>query len=371
LNPSLLHSRPDTLALPSQPESGGRLPPAPPPPPSPPPPTRWTVLEVLRWTTSRFSQRGLASPRLDAEILAAHALGVSRVQLYVQFDRPLEATELGALRALVKRRQAGESVAYIIGKKEFFGIELAVDARVLVPRPDTETLVDEALARLTALGEHDTPARIVDVGTGSGAVVIAIAKTVARSTDKTTKPAKIARTEAPPETTPAETATAETATAETATTETTAPLPRPAPQLFASDLSSDALALARDNAQHHGVTVTFLEGDLAEPLRAHAPFDVIVANLPYIPSADIAGLAPEVRAEPRRALDGGDDGLALVRRLVSDAPALLRAGGALALEIGAGQAAATAALLTAAGFIDVRLRRDLGEIERVVSGVKA
>ena len=348
---------------------------------------RWTVLEVLRWTTSRFSQRGLASPRLDAEILAAHALGVSRVQLYVQFDRPLEATELGALRELVKRRQAGESVAYIIGKKEFFGLELAVDARVLVPRPDTETLVDEALARLAALGQRDTPARLVDVGTGSGAVVIAIAKTVTKTAAKTgtkTGTKTGIKTGTKTGTKTAAEAVASPATQAEGTdveivdppAETSPPqaavAPAPAPlQLFASDLSPDALAVARDNARRHEAAVTFLEGDLDQPLRAHAPFDVIVANLPYIPSADIAGLAPEVRAEPHRALDGGDDGLTLVRRLISAAPALLRSGGALALEIGAGQAAATALLLTAAGFTDVRLRRDLGEIERVVSGVKA
>jgi release factor glutamine methyltransferase len=320
------------LAVPSQPQSGD-------PPPPTTPPVRWTVLEIVRWTTARFSQRGLASPRLDAEILAAHALGMSRVQLYVQYDRPLEAAELAGMRELVKRRQAGESVAYIIGKKEFFGIELAVDARVLVPRPDTETLVDETLARLAAardLGEAGLPdppraLRVADVGTGSGAVAIAIAKTGVRG--------------------PAEA--------------------RAALEVIASDLSPDALAVARANAERHGAAITFVEGDLAAPLAALAPFDVIAANLPYIASADIDGLAPEVRAEPRLALDGGADGLALVRRLVAAAPDLLYAGGALALEIGAGQAAATADLLVAAGFTDIRRRRDLGEIERVVSGVKA
>lgn len=297
------------------------------------------MLEVLRWTTSRFSQRGLASPRLDAEVLAAHALGISRVQLYVQFDRPLESAELAGMRELVKRRQAGESVAYITGKKEFFGIELDVDARVLVPRPDTETLVDEALVRLAEVAgkteartegdpaEAPSGPRVADVGTGSGAVAIAIAKTAAKTW--------------------------------------------PTLEVVASDLSAGALAVARGNAERLGVAVSFVEGDLDAPLGARAPFDVIAANLPYIASADIAGLAPEVLAEPRLALDGGGDGLALVRRLVAAAPGLLRAGGALALEIGAGQAAATAALMAAAGFTDVRLRRDLGAIERVVSGVKA
>ncbi len=330
---SPLESRPPTLSVPSQPQSGD-------PPPPGTPPVRWTVLEIVRWTTTRFNQRGLASPRLDAEILAAHALGISRVQLYVQHDRPLEAAELAGMRELVKRRQAGESVAYIIGKKEFFGIELAVDARVLVPRPDTETLVDEALARLAAVdaGEPPRALRVADVGTGSGAVAIAIAKTGVKAG------AKIGAPE------PAEA--------------------RPPLEVIASDVSPDAVVVARGNAERHGAAITFVEGDLDAPLAAHAPFDVIAANLPYIASGDIEGLAPEVRAEPRLALDGGGDGLALVRRLVAAAPGLLRAGGALALEIGAGQAAATAELLAAAGFTDIRRRRDLGEIERVVSGVK-
>jgi len=296
---------------------------------------------VLRWTTGRFAQRNLATPRLDAEVLVAHGLGLPRVQLYVQYDRPLDAAELAAIRDLVIRRQAGESVAYLTGKKEFFGLEMAVDARVLVPRPDTETLVDEALARLGAgqVGASDPPRalRVADVGTGSGAVAIAIAKMLGKAAAKM---------------------------------EPGAPA-RPTPEIFASDVSADALAVARANAERHAALITFVAGDLDAPLRALAPFDLVTANLPYIPSAEIAGLAPEVRGEPRLALDGGADGLALVRRLVMAAPALLVAGGALALEIGAGQADATAALLAGRGFNDIRKRRDLGEIERVVSGVKA
>jgi release factor glutamine methyltransferase len=326
------------------------------------------VLEVLRWTTARFSQRSLASPRLDAEVLVAHALGLVRVQLYVQFDRPLDPAELAAIRALVKRRQAGESVAYITGKKEFFGLELEVDARVLVPRPDTETLVDEALARLAAADDGGEPARatrVGDVGTGSGAVAIAIAKTGVKTGVKNGVKTGVK--------TAARGATglvaSDPASADDAASDVGAGLRR-ALEVVAGDLSPDALAVARRNAERHGVAITFVEGDLDAPLRAWAPFDLIAANLPYIPSADIAGLAPEVRGEPRLALDGGADGLALVARLVAAAPDLLRAGGAIALEVGAGQAAATAALLTAAGFIDVRRRRDLGEIERVVSGVK-
>src|SRR4051812_40392617 len=136
------------------------------------PKASWTILDVLVWTTARFSERGISSPRLDAELLTAHGLGLSRVQLYTQFDRPLLATELAALRELVKRRQGGEPVAYITGRKEFWSLDLAVDPRVLVPRPDTETAVEEALARAAA-----TPtARAADVGTGSGAIALALAK---------------------------------------------------------------------------------------------------------------------------------------------------------------------------------------------------
>jgi release factor glutamine methyltransferase len=287
-----------------------------PAPVAPSPPQPWTVLDVIRWTAARFAERGIASPRLDAELIVAHVLSLPRVQLYVQFDRPLSATELPDIRALIKRRQAGESVAYLVGKKEFWGLEFAVDARVLVPRPDTETLVEEARARL----EGAPAPRIADVGTGSGALAVTLAKL------------------------------------------------RPDATVFASDVSAAALEVARGNAERHGVTVTFLEGDLAAPLVAHAPFSLIVANLPYILSADLAALPPEVRVEPRLALDGGADGLDLVRRLVDAAPALLAPGGALALEIGAGQAAATVALLVAGGFLDPHTRQDLAGVDRVVSG---
>jgi release factor glutamine methyltransferase len=289
-----------------------------PAPEAAPPAARWTVLEVIRWTAARFTERGLASPRLDAEILVAHALALPRVQLYVQFDRPLTQAELADIRALIKRRQAGESVAYLVGKKEFWGIDFAVDARVLVPRPDTETLIEEARERLAGV---ESP-RIADVGTGSGAIALTLAKLF------------------------------------------------PSAAVVAVDVSPAALEVARGNAERLGLAVTFLEGDLDGPLAPHAPFSLIAANLPYIPTADMAALPADVKSEPALALDGGADGLVLVRRLVGAAPALLAPGGALVLEIGAGQAAATAELLGAAGFSDVRVRRDLGGIDRVVSGVK-
>jgi release factor glutamine methyltransferase len=312
-------------------------------------PARWTVLEVIRWTVARFTERALATPRLDAELLVAHALGLPRVQLYVQFDRPLVPDELAAIRTLIKRRQAGESVAYLVGKKEFWGIDFTVDARVLVPRPDTETLIEEARERLAGVrvgeaglrpaepvaggdgnpsrvpevGDGGHTPRIADVGTGSGAIALTLAKLF------------------------------------------------PGAAVFASDVSPAALEVARGNAERLGLAVTFTEGDLGAPLAAHGPFSLLGANLPYIPSGEMATLPPEVKCEPTLALDGGPDGLSLVRRLVGDAPALLGPGGALVLEIGDGQAGATAELLRAAGFADVRTRRDLAGVERVVSGVRA
>ena len=341
-------------------------------PPDPRPASRserWTLLEVLRWTTKRFQDRGLGTPRLDAEILIAAALGLPRVQLYVQFDRPLDAAELARIRELVRRRQGGESVAYVVGHKEFFGLELTVDTRVLVPRPDTETLVDEVLARVRErspatsleaapgidgasgideigeIGEIDKDGvggdfgvlKIADVGTGSGAIAVTLAKHL------------------------------------------------PTAAVFATDLSPDALEVARANASRHGVAVSFFHGDLLAPLVSHAPLDVIAANLPYVPTRDIAGLAAEVRAEPISALDGGPDGLELVRRVIVEAWPLLTSGsgaaagagagrrgrgGCLVLEIGAGQAEETAALCRQAGFIEIRSRRDLGEIDRVISAIK-
>jgi len=279
------------------------------------------VFDVVKWTTARFAERGLGTPRLDAELLVAHVLSLPRVQIYVQFERVLSPEELAALRDLIKRRQAGESVAYLTGRKEFWKLELAVDARVLVPRPDTETLVEEAIARLAAPVEGVAP-RIADVGTGSGALALTLAKLRADAA------------------------------------------------VFASDFSAPALEVARANAERLGAAVTFVEGDLGAPLAAHAPFTLIVANLPYIPSGEMASLPADVRSEPALALDGGADGLDLVRRLVADAPALLAPGGVLALEIGAGQAEATRALLRDVGFADVQTRKDLAGIERVVSGVR-
>lgn len=274
----------------------------------------WTILRVLTWTEQRFNERGLGTPRLDAQVLLAHVLQKDRVYLYTHFDQPLQPPELAAYRALIQRRLAGEPVAYLVGTKEFRSLELHVDARVLVPRPDTETLVDVALALVGDEG------RVVDIGTGSGAIALALKHT------------------------------------------------RPALDVLAVDRSPDAATVARANAARLALAVDVVEGNLLAPVVARGPFALIVSNPPYIPSGEIAALAAEVRNEPRAALDGGRDGLDLVRRLIVDAPPLLVPGGALALEIGAGQAATVAALFAADGrYEPAEVTKDLGGVERVVA----
>ena len=275
----------------------------------------WTPLRLLEWTTRRFADAGIDSPRLAAQILLAHALGIARVQLYVQYDKPLGPEELGRYRELVKRRLAGEPVAYLTGQQEFWSLPLAVDARVLVPRRDTETLVEVVLDQV----DRAAALRIADIGTGSGAIALALARELRNA------------------------------------------------QLVATDRSAEALAVARDNAARLNLAVELREGDLFAPLGDGERFDVIASNPPYIPSGDIDRLAPEVRREPRAALDGGADGLDALRRLVSGAAGHLTApGGLLALEHGFDQGAAVRALIDATGgFQPATTLSDMGGQPRV------
>jgi release factor glutamine methyltransferase len=282
----------------------------------------WTVRSVVQWTTDDLKKRGVPTARLDAELIVSHALKIDRVRLIVAGDRELEGDELERIRALVVRRRSFEPIAYLVGKREFYGRDFKVDRRVLVPRPDTEILVQIALERLRgrALG-----GRIVDLCTGSGCVA------------------------------------------------TTLKCELPTLTVDATDLSPDAIAVARDNALRLGAVwnVRFAVGDLFAPLGLPARrYDLIVSNPPYIPSEEISTLMADVRDhEPRLALDGGADGLALVRKIIEEAPRWLRRGGALALEIGFDEAAATRALMISRGFDDVAIARDYAGIERVVSGV--
>jgi release factor glutamine methyltransferase len=278
----------------------------------------WTPLRVLDWTTRRFEAAGVDSPRLSAQVLLAHALGCDRVGLYLQFDKPLGPDELGRYRELVRRRLAGEPVAYLVGTQEFWSISLSVDDRVLIPRRDSETIVE---AVLEAVADRASALSVADIGTGSGALALALAREL------------------------------------------------PAARVVAIDVSADALAVAGDNATRLGLAdrIELRRGDLLAPLAAEERFDIIVANLPYVPSGDLAGLAPEVKREPRGALDGGADGLDLVRRLVAASARHLAPGGLIALEHGFDQDAAVRRLLDGApgGFQPATTRADLAGRPRV------
>ena len=278
----------------------------------------WTTLAVLDWTTQRFTEAGISAARLEAQLLLAHVLGCSRVQLYTGFDKPLAEPELARYRELIKRRLGGEPVAYLLGEQEFWGLPFYVDASVLVPRPDTETVIEVA----RALRDPAAPCRVLDLCTGSGALAIGLAKEL------------------------------------------------PGAQVVATEVSADAAAVARRNAERNalGDRVEIRVGDLFAPVAGER-FDLIVANPPYIATAVIATLAPEVRREPSIALDGGPDGLAFYDRICAAAAAHLSPGGAIVLEHGYDQADAVQARLEAAGFTRVALTRDLGKNPRVTSGV--
>ncbi|QDE69907.1 peptide chain release factor N(5)-glutamine methyltransferase [Myxococcus xanthus] len=280
----------------------------------------WTIRRVLTWTTQHFEKRQVDAPRLTAEILLSYVLKLSRVRLYVDLDRPLSKDELGAFRALIERRMAGEPTQYLTGVREFYNRPFKVDARVLIPRPETELLVEAALRMLP----KNAPGRALDVCTGSGCIAISLAAE------------------------------------------------RPQATVIATDLSPDACALARENAQALGVAdrVTVLQGDLFAPVPEGERFQVVVSNPPYIASGEIPGLSAEVRREPKLALDGGPDGLVAVRRVVTGARQWLEPGGLLAMEIGEDQGPAVLELLRAAGYADARVEKDLERRERMAFGTQ-
>ncbi len=281
----------------------------------------WTIESLLRWAMDDFRARGIESPRLDAEVLLSRALGTTRIQLIVDSKRPLSADELARMREMVRRRRAREPVAYILGEREFYGRTFRVDRRVLVPRPDTETLVDVALTRTRA---RSMSLRVLDLCTGSGCVAITLGRE------------------------------------------------RPTSSVFGGDVSPDALAVARDNALRLGAyNVAWRHGDLFDAVPLPERFDLVTANPPYIAASDFASLQADVRDhEPRLALDGGADGLSLLGRVVAGAPVrLVSPGGVLAVEVGAGQAPSVVALFEKAGFAEIEVQRDYARIERVVSGV--
>jgi release factor glutamine methyltransferase len=274
----------------------------------------WTILKVLNWTKEYLAGKGVDNARLEAEWLLCAALGLDRIGLYINFEKPLLPGELAAFRAMVSRRAKREPLQYILGNQEFMGLEFRVTPAVLIPRHDTETLVQEAVNR--AAGAK----RVLDIGAGSGCIAIVLAKLL---------------------------------------TDT---------EVAAVDSSDTALAVARENAEQNGVNVSFVSGSLFEPFRGEC-FDLIVSNPPYIPTAVLAGLQSEVRDfEPKGALDGGTDGLDFYRLIVPAAPAHLIPGGWLMVEVGIDQSAAVQGLFAAAGFDKIFTAKDPGGIERVVGG---
>jgi release factor glutamine methyltransferase len=274
-----------------------------------------TVLEVIGKAADYLAGKGVESPRLNAEILAGHALGLKRMQLYLQFERPLSEKELEAMRELVRRRGRREPIGYILGEMEFFGVRLKLDRRVLIPRPETEFLVE------SIVGLCSSPARALDLGTGSGAIALALAKAW------------------------------------------------PSAQVTAVDASDEALTLARENAEAAGLAerVRLLRSDWFAALPVEANFDVIVANPPYLSEEEAAEAPPEVREhEPSRALIAADRGLADLSAIIRASPPFLAAGGLLALETGPGHHAELLKLAIEAGFTRTESRRDLAGRDRFV-----
>jgi release factor glutamine methyltransferase len=275
-----------------------------------------TLGEVLRLSTAHLERHGSPTARLDAELLLGHALGLGRVELYTGFERPLDEAELAGCRDLIARRAKREPVAYILGRWGFRGLDLDVDPRVLVPRPETELLVDRCLALVNGVVGPD----VLDVGTGSGAIALALASEL------------------------------------------------PEARVIGCDVSAEALEVARANGERLGIDIEWVESDLLAAVAGRR-FHLIVSNPPYVAAGEIDALEPEVRDwEPRRATVAGESGLEAIERLCAEAPAALEPGGAFVLEVGAGQASAVAALLESAGLAGVGRDPDHAGIERIVWG---
>ena len=289
----------------------------------------WTVLSLLRWTTGYFEERDVSEPRASAEILLAHALDLSRLDLYLRHDQPLSPEELARFKALILRRRLGEPVAYLTGHKEFWSLDFLVTPATLIPRPETEVLVEGVLEvcgggnrGFRSLAPSLKSSFAVDIGVGSGAVVVVLAKEL------------------------------------------------PEFVWMGVDVSVAALQVARENARRHGMAerIAFFQGNLLSGIRPNPRFGLIVANLPYVSRREWEQLPRDIREyEPREALLGGEDGLDLLRPLCRQAPQYLQGGGWLALEVGAGQAEGVMKLLEETQTYDtLKTVNDLQGIPRVV-----
>lgn len=284
-------------------------------------PTTWTIGELLNWTESYFREQKLESPRLDAQVLLAHALNCRRTDLYVRFETEPTAEQRTKFREMVKSRATGTPVAYLVGEKEFYLLPFVVSPAVLIPRPATETLVLSALEVVKSIASP----MILDIGTGSGCIAVAMA------------------------------------------------VQNKSVRVVATDISADALAVARRNANKHGVSerATFIHGNLFSTIDSDTKFDAIVSNPPYIPTADLATLMKDVKDhEPSLALDGGPEGYTAINRIIEQSQTFLKPGGTLLIEVGVGQAEATAEKFQETEYRDIVIRKDTDGIARVVSGKK-
>jgi release factor glutamine methyltransferase len=285
----------------------------------------WTIAELLSKAAEHLQDKGLENPRLNAEIMLGHLLSLKRLELYLHHDRPLNRRELSTFRDMIKRRLAGYPLQYLTGETDFFSLTFQVNPYALIPRPETEILVEAVLSRVRGL---EPPREIADLGTGSGVIAITLAIHLAES------------------------------------------------QLWAMDCSSGALALARKNARRHGVAdrIRFFQGDLFEPLKGReGSLAAVVSNPPYVSSNQLKNLSREIRLhEPSLALDGGPDGLGVIRRIVAGAPQYLRNDGILAVEVGDGQAPEVQKMVVETGAFGLPCAvKDYLGVERVVMAEKA
>lgn len=282
------------------------------------------LLDAIKSASAYLEKSGIADPLADAELLALHAAGIDRLRAYL--DNPeIDQKLLSRINRFIKRRAHGEPLQYIIGHVDFLGLEIRVGKGVLIPRPETEMLVEEAIkavkSKALSVKSSETPSPFfLDLCTGSGCIALALAKAF------------------------------------------------PAAQIYATDVSAKAMQYAKGNADSNGIkNITFLKGSLFSPLERHMRFDLIAANPPYIRTNDIAGLQREIRKwEPERALDGGEDGLDFYRKILSRAAGHLKENGWILLELGFGQAEAVAEIARNSGFKNISVKKDFAGIERIL-----
>lgn len=283
----------------------------------------WTIKTILEWTKQYFDKQGVEDSRLDAELLLCEVLQCQRVRLFLDYDKPLAEEELSRFKDMVIRRAKGAPIAYILGRKEFMGLEFKVNDATLIPRPETELLVESVVKAAKGLKEQGD-VKILDIGTGSGAIIVSALVLL------------------------------------------------PEAKGVGVDISLEALKVAKENAMSQELQgrIGFLQSDLFSRIPPDKKFDIIVSNPPYIPTAIVAGLAREVQQEPKSALDGGKDGLYFYRKIIKEAQEHMEPTGLLAFEIGYDQGAAVMELCRQAGFKQVALRKDYANLDRMVFALK-